>query len=541
MTSCRRLWVLGVSALVASPGESAERQKSIAPYIEIGQVVTADLTNDDVLTYSTLAAGVEASLQTRRTQAQVSYRYERRISYSKRVGDTDVHSGLARAAIGVAPGVRIEGGAIATRARSDIRGGAPVNLVGNVDNIAQVYSAYVGPNLTKTVGPVGIAASYQYGYTKTEAPGRVALPAGSQPLDVFDSAQSHVVTASAGVRPGRVLPVGVTVSGAYENDTASQLDQRYESGVVRAEAILPVASTLAVTAGAGYEKITVTQKDPLRDAAGAPVVDARGRFATDPATPPRIAYQTDGLIYDGGIIWRPGPRTSLQARIGQRYGGMTYSGTLTYAASRAIGMQIVVYDSVDTFARQLRQSLSGLPTSFVDQRDAFGQQFSGCTFGGAGSATGGGAGGAAGGCLNGVFQSISTSAYRARGVDGVVSAHCGAFNVGVGAGYASRRFSTPVGSGFTVDGVTDQSVYAQAFFAVPIDRVSGINGNVFVNAYDSGIAAAPSIFSTGATGLYYHSFGRIAAQASAGVYAFNQKGIDDQLSAQAQLGMRYHF
>lgn len=122
MTPCRRLWVLGVSALVASPGESAERQKSIAPYIEIGQVVTADLTNDDVLTYSTLAAGVAASVQTRRTQAQVSYRYERRISYSKRVGDTDVHSGLARAAIGVAPGVRIEGGAIATRARSDIRG-----------------------------------------------------------------------------------------------------------------------------------------------------------------------------------------------------------------------------------------------------------------------------------------------------------------------------------------------------------------------------------------------------------------------------------
>ncbi|WP_242186520.1 hypothetical protein [Sphingomonas sp. CARO-RG-8B-R24-01] len=518
---------------VSAPANAAERDRSIAPYIEIGQVVTADLTTDDVLTYSTLAAGVEASLQTRRTQAQVSYRYERRLSYDKRVGDNTIHSGLARGAIRLVPGVSFDGGAIATRVRSDIRGAAPGNLAGNVDNIAQLYSGYLGPTLASHVGPVGVGASYRYGFTKADAPGRTGVPAGSAALDVFDTAQSHVFAAQAGVKPGRVLPVGLTVSGAYEIDTASQLDQRYESTLGRADAVLPVLLSVAITAGAGYEKIIVTQKDPLRDAAGAPVVDGRGRFVTDAAAAPRIAYETDGLIYDGGVIWRPSPRTSLQARVGRRYGGMTYSGSFSYAASRSIGMQIAVYDSVDTFARQLRQGLAGLPTSFIDQRDVFGQQFSGCTFG----ATSG----AAGGCLNGVFQSIATAAYRARGIDGVLSARHGALNFGVGAGFATRRFLAPAGTGFSIDGVTDESVYAQAFLAAPIDRSSGINGTIFANYYESGLSAAPGVFGTGATGLYFHNFGRIAAQATAGIYAFNQKGIDDQLSAQAQLGMRYHF
>lgn len=528
--------VLGAAlaaVLATAPAHAEERRKSISPYIEIGQVVTADLTNDDVLTYSTLAAGVDAALRTKRTQVQVSYRYERRISYSKRVGDDDVHSGLARAAIGLAPGASIEAGALATRVRSDIRGAAPGNLAGNVDNISQIYSLYVGPTLASHVGPVGIAASYRYGYTKAEAPGRTGVPAGSPPLDTFDDSQSHVVNASAGVKAGEILPVGLNVSGAYERDSAGQLHQKYESGVVRADAVLPVSGTLAVTAGAGYEKIRVTQKDPLRDANGAPVADGRGRFRTDPNSPDRIAYETDGLIYDAGVIWRPSPRTTLTARAGRRYGGITYTGSLTYAASRSVGVQVGVYDSVDTFGRQLRDGIASLPASFIDQRDAFGQQFSGCTFGQTG--------GAAGGCLNGVFQSISTAAYRARGVDAVLSAKRGALNFGVGGGYATRRFYAPAGSGFTVDGVTDDSYYAQAFVGAPIDRNSGVNGTLLFNYYESGIVAAPGVLSTGATAQYYRNFGRIVTTATAGLYAFSQQGVEDQVSAQGQVAVRYQF
>lgn len=527
------LGLAAIAALATAPAHADERKSSITPYIEIGQVVTADLKNDDVLTYSTVAAGVDASVQTKRTQLQVSYRYERRFSYSKKVGDDDVHSGLARASVRVAPGVTLEGGAIATRVRSDIRGAAPGNLAGNVDNISQVYSAYVGPTVASHVGPVGVAASYRFGFTKAEAPGTTGVAPGSPKLDVFDTSQSHVFNASAGVKAGAVLPVGVNVSAGYERDTAGQLDQKYESKVVRGDLVLPVLPTLAVTGGAGYEKITVSQKDALRDANGVPVTDSRGRFQTDPASPARIAYQTDGLIYDAGVIWRPSPRTTLQARAGRRYGGMTYTGSFSYAASQAIGIQIGVYDSVDTFGRQLREGISNLPTSFIDQRDAFAQQFSGCTFGTSSAA--------AGGCLNGVFQSISTAAYRARGVDAVIAAKRGPLSFGVGAGYAQRRFYAPSGTGFSIDGVTDDSYYAQAYVSAPINRNSGVSGNIFANYYESGISAAPGVFSTGATALYYHNFGRIATTASAGLYSFNQKGTEDQLSAQGQVGMRYQF
>ena len=132
----------------------------------------------DVLTYSTVAAGVDASVQTRRVEVQISYRYERRISWDKQVGDDDVHSGLARAAVKLAPGFSIEAARLATRARSDIRGDAPGNLAGNIDNISQVYSAYVGPTLSTNVGPVSVGASYRYGYTKVEIAGGDRCSAG---------------------------------------------------------------------------------------------------------------------------------------------------------------------------------------------------------------------------------------------------------------------------------------------------------------------------------------------------------------------------
>ncbi|AOH85384.1 hypothetical protein AWL63_16975 [Sphingomonas panacis] len=532
----KRMLLTGAACatLLAAPVHAQDRHKSISPYIELSQVAVADLSGDnDVLTYSTVAAGVDADLHTNRADLQVSYRYERRIAWSKRVGDSDVHSGLARAAVKIAPGVSLDGGALATRSRYDIRGAAPVNLAGNVDNISQVYSAYAGPTLATNAGPVAINAAYRYGYTKVESPGSTGVAPGAQRLDVFDSAQSHVATASAGVKAGEVLPVGVTVSGAYERDTATQLSQRYEGKYGRGDVVLPVTRTLALRGGVGYEKIKITQKDALLDAGGNPVIDRNGRYVTNQASPRRIAYETDGLIYDAGVIWRPSPRTLLTANVGKRYGGVSYTGSFSYSPSRAVSFQLGVYDSVTTFGRQLQDGISRLPTSFIDQRDAFGQQFGGCTFGNTA--------GSAGGCLNGVFQSISSSSYRARGVDAILSANRGPFSYGIGAGYANRKFFAPEGEQFTVDGVEDESVYAQAFASVTLDRVSSISADVIANYYKSGIAGSRGIYSEGATATYYRSFGRLGATATAGIYNFSQQGLRDQTSAQGQVGMRYQF
>ncbi|MDQ2879308.1 MAG: hypothetical protein M3R41_09580, partial [Pseudomonadota bacterium] len=344
---------------------------------------------------------------------------------------------------------------------------------------------------------------------------------------------SHVVQASAGTKAGTLLPVGVTASAAYERDDANQLDQRYEGYYGRGDIVYPVSPVLALTAGAGYEKITTSSRDAVVDGAVNPVVDSNGHFVTDKASPRRIAYQTDGLIWDAGLIWRPSPRTNLEAHFGRRYGGWTATGSFSYAASRSVGVQVGVYDSVDTFGRQLRNGIANLPASFIDQRDAFGQQFSGCTFG-TGTAN-------AGGCLNGIFQSIAASSYRARGIDAVVSAHRGGTSFGVGAGYANRRFYSPTGTSYSINGISDESYYVDGFVTVPLTYNSGVSGNVFGNYYESGLANAYGVTSAGASGSYYHNFGRLGATASLGIYSFSQKGTDDQVTGTAQVAMRYQF
>jgi hypothetical protein len=535
-----RTIVLAIAAIAAgsAPAHAQTSQKSryVQPYIELAQIVDADLSNDDVVTYSQIAVGIDAGVQGRNAEAQVSYRYERRIEWDDRIADGDVHSGLARASINDGRGLNFEAGALATRARSDIRGSAPGNFVGNVDNVTQVYSVYAGPSLSKTVGPVQVAAGLGVGYTKVEVPNATGVGPGQPRLDYYDDSKGVVATASVGTAAGTVLPVGVTVSGAYELERAGQLDQKYEGYYGRGDVVLPVSRTVAVRGGVGYEKIEASQKDALVEANGDPVLDRNGRFVTDPNSPQRIAYNTDGLIYDAGVIWRPSSRLELQANAGYRYGGETYYGSLAWQFQRDTGLNVLVYDGIETFGRQLRDGLRDAPTQFQTRPDPFGQQFGGCIF-----ASQPGTGGA-GSCLNDAFQSISTASYRARGIDAVVSTVRGRTSLGLGAGYANRKLNAPdAGPGITVFGVTDESYYAQAFWSRSLTRASQLDLNVFGNWYQSGLAGADGVFGAGATGTYSHQFGRLGTLASIGVYTFDQEGFDSQWSAQALFGARYTF
>ena len=122
-------WMAGAglcAAVLAQPASAKSRNVDVSPYIQISQVLSADLTNGgDVLTYTDVAAGIDGSVQTRRVQATVSYRYERRISETRGLGDDDLHTGIARAAVGLTPALSLEGGALATRSRVDGRGVQP--------------------------------------------------------------------------------------------------------------------------------------------------------------------------------------------------------------------------------------------------------------------------------------------------------------------------------------------------------------------------------------------------------------------------------
>nr|WP_244654835.1 hypothetical protein [Sphingomonas sp. CFBP 13733] len=524
----------------ASGSGQGTRRVVVRPYIEATQILDADLSGGDVLTYTSLAAGVDAAVSTARINGQVSYRYERRFAYDDDIGDTDIHSGLARVEAQLTRNLSLEAGGIATRSRSDIRGAAPGVLVGNVSNIAQVYAVYGGPNFAAQAGDVAVNANYRLGYTKVETPTFGTAATGGQRLDYYDDSIGHTATASAGFRPGTLLPVGLTASAGFDRETAGQLSQRYQGYFGRGDAVLPVSPYVALTAGLGYERIETSQKDALVDAAGVPVLDRDGRFRTAPGSPRRIAYRTDGLYYDAGVIWRPNRRTSVEARIGERYGSLSFTGTATYQASKDVGVAVNVYDGVQTFGRQLRTGLANLPTSFLAPNQGFAQQFNGCVFGATGAAPGG--------CLDDVFQSISTSSYRARGIDAVLVATRGRTTFGGGIGYANRRLFAPRGApGLVVTGLEDESYYGQLYFARSLSSVSGISATAFVNYFDSQLgggfvtAGDGGVWSYGATGTYYRNFGRLGTTASLGLYSFKVGDFDSDWSAQALLGARYQF
>ncbi len=523
---------LAVGMLSLLPA-AAEARTEFSPYIEVSQVLDAQLKGgNEVLTYSSVAAGVDAHVDGPRTQAQLSYRYERRFGWGKTIKDQDTHTGLARVSHElVRDTLSIDAGAVATRSRGDIRGAAPSLLAGNVDNISQVYSAYVGPTLSTHAGPLKVDAAYRLGYTAVEANDYIP-PAGQPRLDSYDHSVSHLATASVGMAPDQ-LPFGWVVSGAYEREDAGQLDQRFESKGVRGDVTVPIAPTVALLGGVGYENIQASERAPLLDVAGDPILDAKGRYVTDTASPRAISYDFDGIYWDVGVGWRPSRRTNLEAHVGRRYGSMSYTGSLSWQSSENSALQLGVYDEVQTFGQQMNDSLAGMPTNFGTSRNPFGNQFNGCIAGV----------GQAGGCFNSALQSTNGNVFRSRGAALQYAASRGAWSAGLGLGYAQRTYRAPTfGAVYSLNGVKDESWYGQGNIGYRIDGSSTIDAAVFASLSDSGIIGAPNVLSTGATSSYNRMFGRhLSATAAVGVYSYDIEGQQAQINSSALVGMRYSF
>ncbi len=523
----------------AAPAETRRRgdtrdgpRVEVTPYLEVQQVLVADLKDGgDVLTYSTVAAGIDASIATRRAEAQVSVRYERLIGYSDGVDDQDTVTGLARGSVALTRNFSLEAGGVAARTRVDGRGAAPTNLVGNPDNVTQVYSVYGGPTFTTQAGDLSVNAAYRAGYTKVESKDTVALPAGQQRFDQFDDSVSQLATASVGMQPG-ALPFGWAVSGSWEREDAGQLDGRFEGKYARADITVPVTPTLALVGGVGYEDIEISERDALRDANDDPVVGSDGRLVTDPASPRLVAYQQDGLIWDAGVLWRPSPRTSVEARYGRRYGTDTYIGSLSYQPGRDWAVNVSVYDSVSGFGGSVNDSLAALPTQFRSSRNPLSGDIGGCAFGQTG-----------GFCLNDVLQNPSSAAFRQRGITASFSGTNGGWDSGFAVGYNQRKFiASQLGALVQIDGVQDDNYFAIASLGTNFDRRTRFESNVYVSYFDPGFAGAGDTLSTGANAALYRQIIRgLSASAAVGLDSYNQEDFDSELTASALLGLRYSF
>ncbi|HMJ92476.1 MAG TPA: hypothetical protein VK472_00095, partial [Allosphingosinicella sp.] len=361
---------LGIAGLAVSLATAVAVQGApktvVQPYLEVQQVLSADLNGGDVLTYTSVGAGIDAAVQTRRVQATISYNYQRRIGWDDNLADEDVHTGLAAARIAVIPDtLNFDAGALAIRSNADIR--TPTSPFRTADDGAavEVYSVYAGPTLSTHAGPVDVGASYRLGYVAVDDHNfdDVTGPSSQPQVDRFDTSTVQSAAVSVGMKT-KGLPVGWTVGAGWEREDAERLDSDFEGKYVRGDVVVPVSANLAVTAGAGYEKFKSSQQDIVRDSNGVPVVTAGGDLIADPSKPRLLSYDQSGLIWDAGVIWRPSQRTELQARVGRRYGGTTFTGSFQHQINEHASISASVYDSVDSFGHMLITDLAGVPRRF---------------------------------------------------------------------------------------------------------------------------------------------------------------------------------
>lgn len=516
-------------------GRSRARPRTeVTPYIEAGQIVTAELSpGDELLTYSLVAAGVDAVVGGRNNAGSVSLRYERRFGWGK-AEDSDTVSGIARGYATVLPGVRIEAGGLAARTRVEADGSSVLSpFADDNDAVTQVYSAYAGPSVTTHAGDVAISANYRIGYTKVESPDSIVTTPGQPPVDVFDESTVQMADVHAGAKPYDVLPVGIGAGASYYREDISNLDQRVEDFMARADVAVPLTNTLQLVGGVGYEDVEISSRDAVLDSAGDPVTGPDGRFVIDESAPRVLAYDVSGLIWDAGVIWRPSRRTALEAHVGRRYGSTSYYGSFAYAPTSRSALNVSVYDNVAGFGGQLNRALIALPTEFEAIRNPLNGNVGGCVA----SVEGGN-------CLASVLGSVRSATFRARGVMATYAVELGRIQTGIGAGYDRRKFIAAPGTVLAVaNGVIDENYWLAGYLNGRIDQRSSFSTNVYANWFQTGGGFTGDAFALGATAAYYRSLtSRLSATAAIGLDGIDRdSALEDIWTASALLGVRYSF
>ncbi|EIZ80383.1 hypothetical protein WSK_0941 [Novosphingobium sp. Rr 2-17] len=508
----------------------------VVPYIELDQIVTADITpGSDVLTYTQAVVGVDATIAGRNNALSASVRYAHQIGWGKKANDGDQISGIARGYTRIAPGLTVEAGALATRTNS--YGGTSSGIGssslggGSFGGNQTVYSVYAGPALTQRVGDLNISASYRLGYTKVTQDGDRSV--GS--FDTFDESIVQVADLEAGFSPGTLLPVGVGVAASGYQENISNLDQRVRDFQARALVTVPVSRTVQVVGAVGYEDVEVSSRDAKRNADGTPMVGSDGRYVTDKSSPRQISYDVSGLIWDVAVMWRPSPRTSLSAHIGRRYGSISYGGNLSYAPSDRSQLSISVYDNISGYGGQVNRLLGELSDDFEAVRDPVTGQLQGCVATLDGN-----------NCLSGVLGSLRSSTFRARGVTASYSIQIGRrLSAGIGVGYDRRNYIAAQGTVLaSANGVIDENTWLAAYIGGQLSRRDGWSANTYVRWVSTNDLVSGDETGYGASASYYRNFlprlrGTVAV-AIDGVSS-NTPSIDDIWSASALAGLRYSF
>ncbi|MEP1421885.1 MAG: preprotein translocase subunit YajC [Erythrobacter sp.] len=522
-----------VAAQDGSQASGQDRAVTVQPYIEVSQILTAQLSPEsDQLTFTQVAIGVDTSLRGRNSGASVSVRYERNIGYGDDAVDTDTVSGIARGYLSIIPqNLTLQAGALASRSRVDGGGAVSGNPLVSDDATSQVYSAYIGPDFQTRAGALEIAGNAQVGYNRFEANDAVFDSAGNQ-VDIFDDSTTYSGRLAVGARPGDLLPIGVAVSASGFQEDSSNLDQRVRDAFVRGDVTIPVSPTVALVGGVGYEDVEVSSRDAVRDVDGNPVFGDDGRLITDTASDRLIAFDVDGLLWDAGVLWRPSSRTSLEARVGRRYDSTTYYGTFSYVPSDRSSLAVQVYDGISGFGGVLNNSLAQLSSDFEAQRNPVSGDFGGLVQSDEGV-----------GLIN-PLGSIRSSAFRGRGVAASYQQRIGRLNAALGVGYDRRSFIAAENSVLaSVDGLVDENYYVTGSLSRNVGRSGTLSGSAYASLFETSGDDNGDVTAFGASAAYSRTIaGRLSARAALALDYFDSEFSDEDFAtATALLGLRYDF
>ena len=512
--------------------QTSDRKFFIVPYLEASQIVDSQVSpKGDTLTYSVLAAGIDGATAGPNHQGSVSLRYERRVGWGKATSFDNV-SGVAHGMAAIVPDVlHFEVAGYANR--THIEGsGATTNNIDSADALSQIYAVMAGPSLATDAGDVEIKGHYRIGYAHVGTPSTLAVPAGQTRADIFDHSVVQDAKLRVGTRPGDTLPIGLAVEGGHYIETISNLDQHARDTHIRGEVTIPVAEHAALVGGVGYESTQVSSHDALRDANGDPVISAKGRIITDTAGPRFIAFDTKGLIWDAGVIWRPSPRTSLEAHVGRRYGEFGGYGTFTYKPTSRSSFNVLVYDNLAGFGGLLTNSLTNLPTQFSAIRDSLTGNVGTCVNSGA-----------AGNCLTGALATVRSTVFRGRGVSATYNWEWSRFQAGVGAGYDRRQYIAAPGTVLAaLDGKVEQYTFVAGYLNTKLDQQTALTTTLDSYWFRSDVANNDDFNAVRATAILQHQFTKhISGSAAVGIDGINRKALEDVWTASGQVGMRYSF
>lgn len=513
-------------------GPAWAQRLELVPFAEITQVGQASLSGGatDSVTYTDMSSGLVMRTNTRRIVASLGYRASYRIAEAGPNQKSFQQNGEGRFQMEVFKNIlSLDAGVLATQSRVDAGGSSQqFNSVSN-NNLTQTYAFYAQPTTRHHFGDLNVIGSYRYGYVINE--GKTQAVVGP-PTNRFDSSMSHTASLQTGMGIG-TLPFEWGLSTQYQLENTNQLDQRFRNYNASLEVKQPIGDTVAAVASAGYESNHQAQDEALVDTVtGIPVTDKDGRFLSDKSKPRKLIYEQDGFIADAGVIWRPSRRTRVEARVGRRYGGLTYSGLVEMKPDDRSTLNIAVTDRINSFGRAVTGGLAGAPAQLDFSGNDPQTAYQTCLFGVSGN----------GSCIGGALGQAAASSYRDRSVTAIYSHTMRRLSFNFGGGYTRRTYIDDPTAPFSMDGIVDQLFYLQGAGSVAMARDSGLSFALSANLFKNGQAGVGDVISYSLSSSYYRLLGRgLRADASLGLESSKRDGFKADMSGRAQLGVHYDF